>query len=121
VPATQLINVLPRRVKELLADFPEDQNVDVSGRVLELVAQRLASPPDVEIEVALSPADLDPQPLAELLFQTVQPQQVAPGWPLKFTGPPGIYKVTATGDGRSGETVFNADPPMHRSQIEVSS
>jgi len=121
VPATQLIKVLPRRVKELLADFPEDQNVDVTGRVLELVAQRLAAPPDVEIEVALSPADLDPLPIAELLFQTVSPQQVDPGWPLRFKGPPGIYKLTATGDGLTGQTVFNADPPTHHGQIEVTS
>lgn len=120
VPATQLIKVLPRRVKELLADFPEDQNVDVTGRVLELVAQRLTAPPDVEIEVGLNPADLEPPPTAELLFRTVTPQPVDPGWPLRYTGPPGIYKLIATSNGRIGETVFNADPPQHHSQIEVN-
>jgi Caspase domain len=120
VPATQLIKLLPQRVKELLADYPEDQHVDVTGRVLDMVAQRLAAPPDVDIEVAFSPGDLEPQPTAELLFRTVTPQQVEPGWPLRFTGPPGIYKATATSNGRHGETVFNADPPQHHESIEVA-
>lgn len=120
VTATQLIKVLPQRVKELLANFPEDQHVDVTGRVLDVVAQRLAAPPDVDIEVALSPVDLDPPPVAELLFRAVTPQLVDQGWPLRFVGPPGIYKLTATGNGRRGESFFNADPPRHRSQIEVT-
>jgi hypothetical protein len=120
VPATQLIRLLPQRVKELLAQYSEDQQVDVTGRPLEMVVQRLMTAPDVEIEVALDPADLDPLPDGELLFATTEPRPVAPGWPLRFVGPPGIYKATASSSGWHGEKVFNAAPPRHRDQIEVS-
>ena len=116
---TQLIRLLPQRVKELLAQYSEDQQVDVTGRPLDMVVQRLMTAPDVEIEVALDPADLDPLPAGELLFATTEPRQVAPGWPLRFVGPPGIYKVTASSNGWHGEKVFNAAPPRHRDQIEV--
>ncbi len=120
VPATQLITVLPARVTELLAGLPEQQTVHVTGTVNEVVAQRLAAAPPVEIDVDLDPVDHQPVPLAELLLMTTTPQQVTPGWPLHFTGPPGIYKLQATGDdGTHGELVFNAEPPRFRAQIVV--
>jgi hypothetical protein len=121
VPATQLITVLPARVTELLSGFPEQQTVHVTGTVNEVVAQRLAAAPPVEIDVDLDPEDHDPVPLAELLLMTTTPQEVAPGWPLHFTGPPGIYKLQATTDGGTlAEIVFNAEPPRCRTRIVVA-
>lgn len=121
VPATQLITALPSRVEELLTDFSEQQTVQTTGTVQEVVVQRLLKPPDVEIEVALSPADLAPAPIAELLFKVVTPQQVVPGWPLKYLGPPGIYQLKVqTGSGSRAEIVFNAEPPRFRDKIEVT-
>jgi len=114
VPATQLIKVLPQRVKELLADYPEDQQVDVTGRVLDMIAQRLTTPPDVDIEVTLNPPDLDPQPTPGLLLGTDTPQEVPPGWPLRFTGPPGIYVATATVGDQRRQTAFQANPPSKK-------
>ena len=120
VPATQLITGLPSRVDELLTDFSEQQTVQTTGTVQEVVLQRLQRPPDVDIEVALSPSDLAPAPMAELLFRAIAPQQIVPGWPLKFLGPPGIYQLkVTTGGGSHAETVFNAEPPRHRDRIEV--
>jgi hypothetical protein len=120
VPATQLITALPSRVVELLTDFSEQQTVQTTGTVQEVVVQRLQKPPDVDIEVALSPADLLPAPTAELLFRAVAPQLVVPGWPLKYLGPPGIYQLKVKiENGSNAEALFNAEPPRFRDQIVV--
>ena len=86
VPATRLINLLPERVRALLAEVPEEQQVDVGGRVLEVVVQRFAAPPEVDIEVTVRPPDLDLLPVPELLFDASVQQQVNPGWPLPVPG-----------------------------------
>jgi Caspase domain len=121
VPATRLITALPERVNELLTDFSEQQTVQATGTVQEVVVQRLQKPPDVDIEVALSPADLAPVPTAELLFRAVAPQLIVPGWPLKYLGPPGIYQLkVTTGAGSHAEELFNAEPPRFRHEIKVT-
>ena len=121
VPATRLITALPERVNELLTDFSEQQTVQATGTVQEVVVQRLQKPPDVDIEVALSPTDLAPVPTAELLFRAVAPQLIVPGWPLKYLGPPGIYQLkVTTGAGSHAEELFNAEPPRFRHEIKVT-
>jgi hypothetical protein len=73
VGTTQLIRTLPLTVKNILADYGEDQSVDVTGRVLEMVAQRFTDPPPVDILVNLRPEDAQPPPMAELLFNAKRP------------------------------------------------
>ena len=79
-----------------------------------MIAQRLTTPPDVDIEVTLNPPDLDPQPTPGLLLGTDTPQEVPPGWPLRFTGPPGIYVATATVGDQRRQTAFQANPPSKK-------
>jgi hypothetical protein len=121
VPATRLINLLPERVWQLLADVPEEQQVDVGGRVLEVVVQRFAAPPAVDIEVTVKPPDLDPLPVAELLFDASVHQHLDPGWPLRFRGAAGLYllRLVPDGDGRTAMKLLNVAPPAYKDVIEV--
>jgi Caspase domain len=122
VPATRLIRLLPERVRELLSGLPEEQQVDVTGRVLEMVVQHFAQPPVVDIEVDVSPADLDPPPVPELLFDAVDRQDVDPSWPLRFTGAAGLYLLRLVPDdaGRTATKVLDVEPPAYRGEIAVA-
>jgi hypothetical protein len=91
VGTTQLIRSLPARVTAALAEHGAEQQVDVQGRPLEVVAQRFAEPPGLDVVVELDPDNLLPVPTAELFFNADQPVAVAPSWPLKFHGPAGLY------------------------------
>lgn len=121
VCATQLIRLLPERVRELLSDVPEEQQVDVAGRVLEVVATRFAQPPEVEIEVSMRPPDLDPAPVAELLFNAITRLPVDPVWPLRFRGSAGLYLLRTLPDaaGRCATKVLDVEPPAYHGEIEV--
>jgi hypothetical protein len=121
VPATRLINLLPERVRHLLAEVHEEQQVDVTGRVLEVVLQRFAAPPEADLEVTLKPPDLDPPPDAELLFNGMVPQSVTPGWPLRFRGAAGIYllRLTRDGVGTTAMKTLDVKPPAYEDEIEV--
>jgi len=123
VPATRLINLLPKKVRELLAANPEEQQVDVAGRVLEVVAQRFDAPPDVDIEVMLRPEDAEPIPVAELLFNGNEPRPVDPSWPLRFRGAAGLYSLKVTVAApltKNAERLLNVEPPAFRTDVEVS-
>jgi hypothetical protein len=93
VGSTELIRVLPDRVRRLAAAEGEIQHVDVAGRPLEVVAQRFPNPPQVGLTLNLKPANAAPLPQARLLFDGQQEVSVCPPWPLKYTGPAGLYTL----------------------------
>ncbi|HEY3558895.1 MAG TPA: caspase family protein [Kribbella sp.] len=95
VGTTQLIRALPRRVNAILGEHGAEQQVDVQGKPLEVVAQQLAKPPELDIEVELEPNDIRPAPTAELLFNATEPVPVQQAWPLRLRGPAGLYLLLA--------------------------
>jgi hypothetical protein len=122
VSSSRLSLVLPTRVKALAQAGGADQSVDVTGKPLDVVVQQFETPPQVDIEVALSPADLDPPPVAQLRFEGTQAVDVAPGWPLKVRASAGIYELTADVAGptpRQGRKLFVAQPPLCQDEVQV--
>lgn len=121
VPTSRLTSVLPQRVRELLADVDENQQVDVTGRVLEVITHRFAEPPEVDVGVTIDPPDLTPAPVPELLFAGGDPQPLDPTWPLAFKTRAGIYLLRTVPDaaGRSGWTSLDARPPACRAEVKV--
>ena len=126
VGTTQLIKVLPQKVMSILADHAEvqEQHVDVTGRVREMVAQHFIAPPLVDIVVNLRPEDAQPPPMAELLFNAVGPPMNVPSaWPLQFRGPAGLYLLSVlvqppfVNDTRK---ILNVAPPACTDVVEVS-
>ena len=122
VSSTRLSQLLPSRVKELSQAGGADQSVDLTGKPLEVVVQQFEDAPQVDVEVTVTPADLDPAPVAKLLFEGRDPVTVDGGWPLKFRGRAGIYQLTADVAGpvpRQGLKLFAAQPPSCRDQVVV--
>lgn len=122
VPATRLIKLLPQRVLELLSAHGEEQQVDVVGRVLEVVTQRFDGPPVVDVEIAIRPEDATPVPVAELLFNAVDPLPIGSTWPLTFRGEAGIYQLkvkVAAPLTKDTTRLLNVTPPGYRATIEV--
>jgi hypothetical protein len=124
VGTTQLIQALPQKVKSILADYAEEQNVDVTGRVLEMVAQRFTDPPPVDIVVNLRPEDAQPPPIAELLFDGKEPPlNVSMQWPLRYRGPAGLYLLSVLAQppfGPNKTRILNAAPPACIDFFEVT-
>jgi hypothetical protein len=122
VSSSRLSLVLPTRVKVLAQAGGADQSVDITGKPLDVVVQQFADAPEVDIEVSLSPADLDPPPVAQLRFEGTQAVEVAPGWPLKVRASAGIYELTADVAGptpRQGRKLFVAQPPLCQDEVQV--
>jgi Caspase domain len=122
VPATRLINLLPKRVRALLAGKPEEQQVDVAGHVLDMVVQQFEQPPEVEMEVNLRPEAAASGAVAELLFEGEVPREVAPSWPLRFTGAAGLYQLTVTTSvpvPSEAKKLLSVAPPVFHDFIEV--
>ena len=123
VGTSQLIQVLPQKVKSILADA-EDQRVDVTGRVLEMVAQRFAVPPSVDILVNLRPEDAQPPPTAQLLFNAREPALAAGmEWPFLFQGPAGLYLLKVLVQPPFAQDVMkilDVAPPACIAVVEVS-
>jgi hypothetical protein len=124
VGTTQLIRVLPQKVTKVLADQAEGQHVDVTGRVLEMVAQRFTDPPPVDIVVNLRPEDAQPLPMAELLFNAKRPPLDVPiGWPLRYRGPAGLYLLSVLVQhpvARSEMRILDVAPPGCIDVVEVT-
>jgi hypothetical protein len=122
VSATKLAQYLPRKVDELLAGR-ETQNVDVTGRVRDMVAHQFDEPPDVDIVVHLNPAEAQPIPVAALLFDGREPCDIDPSWPLKFRGDAGLYSLTVQVSPpltKGAIKLIDANPPGCEENVEVS-
>jgi hypothetical protein len=122
VSTTRLTTVLPPKVRELARAGGADQSIDLTGKPLDVVVQQFEQAPQVDVEVALLPAGLDPPPVAQVLFEGRDPVAVDAGWPLKFRGSAGIYQLTADVAGpapKRGLKLFAAQPPSCRDQVEV--
>ena len=101
---------------------PGQQAVDLAGRSLNVVLQRLRSPPDADVRIELSPADRSPQPAAEYLFRGSIPQEIGPRWPLEFRGPAGLYLLNVESGALSGRVqreVLDVQPPDCTMVVEV--
>ena len=123
VSSTRLSQVLPARVKTLSQAGGADQSVDLAGKPLDVVVQQFEQAPQVDIEVALNPADLQPQPVAQLRFEGTQPVTVEPGWPLKVRASAGIYELTADVAGpapKQARKLFVAQPPSCKDEVVVT-
>jgi Caspase domain len=124
VGTTQLIQVLPKKVKSIVADHDEEQSVDVTGRVLEMVAQRFTDPPPVDILVNLRPEDTQPPPTAQLLFNAREPALAAGmEWPFLFQGPAGLYLLRVLAQPPLAQDVMkilNVAPPAYIDVVEVT-
>ena len=123
VGTTQLIKVLPQKVKSILAGA-EDQRVDVTGRVLEMVAQRFIVPPQVDILVNLRPDNAQPPPMARLLFNGEEPPlDERRAWPFVFRAPAGLYLLNVFVQpplAKNASKILNVAPPAYFDVIEVS-
>jgi hypothetical protein len=122
VSTAGLIRTLQNKVSTLLAGR-QDQTIDPTGRVREMIAQRFAKPPDVDIVVNLSPPNATPTPVPELLFDGETPQAVDPSWPLRFRVASGLYilNVTVAPPLTKGATKpIKAEPPGCEEEIKVS-
>jgi hypothetical protein len=122
VSTTALIRTLQGKVDAILAGR-EEQTIDITGRVREMVAHRFAKPPHVDIVVNLLPADASPVPVHELLFDGEMPQDIDQSWPLRFRGDAGLYllKVTVQPPLTKGvNKPLNALPPGCEHDVRVS-
>lgn len=121
VSCTRLISYLPAKVKELLAGRV-DQQVDVTGRVLEMIAHRLQEVPSVRIVADLSPEDAYQGAVATLLFNAKQPCAVDPSWPMVYQGHAGLYQlsVTVAPPFNGDEQNFFANPPSVVRRLKVN-
>ena len=122
VCSNNLSATLPDRVEKLMGTNPGQQAVDLAGRSLNVVLQRLRSPPDADVRIELSPADRSPQPAAELLFRGSIPQEIGPRWPLEFRGPAGLYLLNVESGALSGRVqreVLDVQPPDCTMVVEV--
>jgi hypothetical protein len=123
VSSTRLSQVLPARVKTLSQAGGADQSVDLAGKPLDVVVQQFEQAPQVDIEVTLNPADLQPQPVAQLRFEGTQPVTVQPGWPLRVRASAGIYELTAAVAGpapKQARKLFVAQPPACKDEVQVT-
>jgi len=122
VSTTSLIRTLQRKVDAVLAGR-EEQTIDPTGRVREMVAHRFANPPDVDIVVDLTPFDATPIPVAELLFNGEIPLPVDPSWPLRARGDAGLYQLNVTVAPpltKGAKKLFQALPPGYQHEVTVS-
>jgi uncharacterized caspase-like protein len=123
VSSGRLSTVLATRVKALAQASGADQSIDLTGKPLDVVLQQFADAPQVDVEIALSPAGIDPLPVANLKFEGNDPVAVDAGWPLKFRGKAGIYELVADVAGptpRQGRKLFAAQPPSCRDEVVIS-
>jgi hypothetical protein len=119
VSTTRLGPILADRVEAAAAAENKSQLIDITGPQLEVIAQRFATPPEVDIVVHLRPEDASPVPTAQLLFNgALPPVTVPPGWPVRFHGPAGLYLLKVL----PGELmkILRADPPGCTDQVEVA-
>jgi hypothetical protein len=122
VSVAQLIRLLPGRVRALLPERPGEQNVDVTGRVIDAVVQRFASPPTVDIVVRLRPEGVAPRPIATVQFGGSEPVDVPADWPLVFTGAAGLYLLEVAVEPplvQGARKILNALPPACAEIVEV--
>jgi caspase domain-containing protein len=123
VGTTQLIQALPQKVKSILAGA-EDQQVDVTGRVLEMVAQRFIVPPQVDILVNLRPDNAQPPPMARLLFNGMEPpMDEREAWPFVSRRPAGLYLFSVLVQppfAKNATKILDVTPPAYVDVIEVS-
>lgn len=122
VASAQLTKDLPKQVKALLADVPEQSQVDVLGRVLNVVTHRFATPPHVGLEVSLKPEDATPVPVPRLTnLGTDQDENLTPGWPVRFRGEPAIYTLSVTVEPplTARSLTFTLEPPGLSKVMEV--
>lgn len=124
VRALDLISVLPARVQELVQEHGELQNVEVTGRVLDLIVQRFSDAPPVDLELCIVPPDYAPPPVATLRRSKSAPVELPPGplmWPLHIEKvPAGIYSLTLElAHGATDPIFFLAKPPKHSEIVVV--
>jgi hypothetical protein len=121
ISTTTLIRTLQGKVDAILAGR-EEQTIDITGRVREMVAHRFENPPDVDIVVNLLPADATPVPMPRLWLDD-KDQGIDPSWPVRFRGDAGIYLLTVTVAPPLTTNVnkpFLASPPGYQNEVSVS-
>ena len=123
VASARLTKDLPARVSAILADNAEQSHVDVTGRVLNVVAHRFEQPPLVDLEVELRPADATPAPVARLKnLATDEDHELPRGWPVRFRGEPAIYTLSVAVEPplTAGRPLsFELEPPGLHKVMEV--
>jgi Caspase domain len=123
VSSARLSQLLPTKVQSLLAASGVDtQSVEVTGRANDVTVQRFEEAPQVDIEVAINPPDVDPQPVATLLYEGKEHVAVDPGWPLRVRGAAGLYSLAVVSTGavpRTGAKLVRVDPPECRDSVEL--
>ncbi|HET6694813.1 MAG TPA: caspase family protein, partial [Pedococcus sp.] len=121
VSSSRLSLVLPTRVKALAQAGGADQSVDLTGKPLDVVVQQFDAPPQVDIEVAVNPANLDPLPVAELRLDGNELVAVQPGWPLRLRATAGLYELVADVGGAAPQRkkkLLNAQPPACKEEVQ---
>jgi hypothetical protein len=122
VSTNRLTAVLPPRVQAMARAGGVDQSIDPNGKPVDIAVQQFVDPPQVDIEVALNPADLDPVPVPQLSFGGTQPVPLQPGWPVKVRGAAGFYELTADVGGatpRQAKKLFLAQPPLCKDEVRL--
>jgi hypothetical protein len=120
VSTDRLEKILQPRVRARALAGGADQSIDQTGKSVDLAVQQFDEPPEVDIEVAVVPPDLDPLPVAELRLDGTQLVTVEPGWPLKVRAAAGLYELVAEVTGpapRQAKKLLNAQPPMCQGEV----
>lgn len=114
-----LISWVDARVKAVSKANSADQSIDPTGRVLDLVLQRFAQPPDVRVTLKLSPSDVVPVPVAVIDRETKVVAKFT-SWPAKGVVPAGKYRITVKSKPRNVRDV-DIKPPAFALSIKVGS
>jgi len=122
VTVTQLIKVLPDRVKALAAAHGENQSVDVAGKVHEATLHTYPKTPTVELHINLNPAAAQNKSQANLAQGNGQVILLNHNqWPLVTEVAAGLYtlSINATVPYHSQMTILEIKPPQCQTAIEM--
>jgi hypothetical protein len=123
VSVSSLHEKLAPRVRLLAGQAGEDQNVEITGRVLPAIIHRLAEPPRVKLQVTLQPPAAQPVTRASLFFgaqRLVLDRHAA--WPIDAELEAGLYllDVTTAPPYADKKAILDLKPPAVTEDVKVA-
>jgi hypothetical protein len=120
VTVTQLIKVLPERVKALAAAHGEIQSVDVAGKVRDATLHTYRDTPKVDLQVNLNPEEARSMSIANLIRGDGQVQLAnQKQWPFVTKVAAGLYMLSISTKVPYRDTckILNIKPPQYQDAV----
>ena len=122
VPVSKLFENLPGKVKALAREKGAEQNVDFAGNMGNIILHHLKGPPQVLLELSLTPQDAEDKSTGKLLLNgAVEVVSGIDEWPFRHSVQAGLYilDIQAQPPFKSAPLPAHAEPPTTSQTLMV--